>query len=62
MRFTTVLATLATVGCASAAVLADPTRNLQEIFARDELLDLSVRDFLGVMYGRDLGLSYVLRH
>ncbi|TCD68015.1 hypothetical protein EIP91_011626 [Steccherinum ochraceum] len=57
MHLTTVLAALAALGYTSVTVLADPTRNAHEIFARDELLDLSVRDFLGVMYGRDLGLS-----
>lgn len=54
MRFTAVVAALAALGCSS--VLSAPVHNIQEIFARNDLSDLNIRDGIEALYARDLEL------
>lgn len=54
MRFTTVLVAIAAVGSTSvlAAPAATPAGDVHELFARDELHSLDIRDVIRALYAR----------
>lgn len=54
MRFTAVVAALAALGCSS--VLSAPIHDIQDIFARNDLSELNIRDGIDAVHARDLEL------